>query len=146
MLDKTGAFVTIHLPGPPRGKGRPRFGRRGEFVAVWTDKKTLSYEESLSEAGVMAMAGQEPRLGALSVRIDAAMAIPESWSRRKRQEALSGDLMPTGKPDFDNIAKIVGDALNKIVWKDDSQIIVSSFRKFYSGSPGLTVSVWDWFG
>ena len=34
MLDKTGAFVTIHLPGPPRGKGRPRFGRRGEFVAV----------------------------------------------------------------------------------------------------------------
>lgn len=139
-----GAFVTIFLPGTPRGKGRPRFGRAGEFVRVWTDRKTKSYEEELSEAGVVAMKATEPRLGAVSVRIEAALAIPDSWSKKKRQAALSGDLMPTGKPDFDNISKIVGDALNKIVWKDDSQIINASFRKFYAPEPYLLVSVWDW--
>lgn len=139
-----GAFVTIRLPGPPRGKGRPRFGRRGDFVAVWTDQKTSSYEEALSEAGLNAMGSREPRLGAVSVRIEAAISIPESWSKKKREAALAGDLMPTGKPDFDNISKIVGDALNKIVWKDDSQIINASFRKFYAEVPGLIVSVWEW--
>ena len=41
-------FVSLVLRGQPRGKGRPRFGRRGSFVAVWTDKKTLGYEEALS--------------------------------------------------------------------------------------------------
>lgn len=136
--------MTIRLPGSPRGKGRPRFGRRGEFVAVWTDKKTLSYEESLSQAAIEAMRAAPPRLGAVSVRIEAALAIPESWSKKKRLAALAGDVMPTGKPDFDNISKIVGDALNKIVWKDDSQIINASFRKFYAEVPGLIVSVWDW--
>src|SRR5882672_6969873 len=94
-----GSFVTIHLPGQPRGKGRPRFGRAGEFVRVWTDKKTLSYEEALSEAGVIAMGPIPQRLGALSVRIEAAMAIPASWSKKKRQAALAGDLQPIGKPD-----------------------------------------------
>jgi len=84
------------------------------------------------------------RLGAVSVRIEACMAIPDSWSKKKRQAALTGDLMPTGKPDFDNISKVVCDALNKIVWKDDSQIIVSSFRKYYGPYPGLIISVWDW--
>ena len=137
-------FVVVSLPGPPRGKGRPRFGRRGSFVAVWTDKKTLAYEELLSQAGVEAMRASEPHLGALSVRIEAGMPVPASWSQKKRQAALSGDLSHIGKPDFDNIAKCVGDALNKIVWKDDSQIIVCAFRKFYSANPGLTVMVWDW--
>ena len=139
-----GAFVTIRLDGPPRGKGRPRFGRRGSFVAVWTDKKTASYEDLLKEQGQLSMGALPMRLGALSVRIEAGMPVPASWSQKKRQAALSGDLSPTGKPDFDNIAKIVGDALNKIVWKDDSQIIVCAFRKFYAAEPALTIGVWDW--
>lgn len=137
-------FVTITLAGPPRGKGRPRFGRRGSFVAVWTDKKTVAYEDALADAGRRAMNGSALRLGAVSVRIEAGTPIPASWSHKKRLAALAGDLSPTGKPDFDNLAKCCGDALNKIVWHDDSQIIVCAFRKFYSASPGLTVSVWDW--
>lgn len=137
-------FVTIRLGGPPRGKGRPRFGRRGSFVAVWTDKKTAAYEDMLAAEGRAVMNGTAMRLGALSVQIHAGMPVPASWSQKKRQAALSGDLSPTGKPDFDNLAKCVGDALNKIVWKDDSQIVVCAFRKFYSSEPGLTISVWDW--
>jgi Holliday junction resolvase RusA-like endonuclease len=104
----------------------------------------MAYEELLSQAGVEAMKATPPRLGALSVRIEAGMPIPASWSQKKRHAALSGDLAPTGKPDFDNIAKAVGDSLNKIVWHDDSQIIVCAFRKFYSAEPGLTIKVWDW--
>lgn len=104
----------------------------------------MNYEEQLSQAGVEAMGAVPPRLGALSVRIEAGMPVPASWSQKKRSAALAGDLSHTSKPDFDNIAKIVGDSLNKIVWKDDSQIVVCSFRKFYAAAPGLTIGVWDW--
>lgn len=137
-------FVVIDLPGQPRGKGRPRFGRAGGFVRVWTDKKTASYEDLLGAAGRSAMGGLQVRLCALSVAVDARMAIPPSWSKRKRLAALSGDLSHTGKPDFDNIAKIVGDGLNGIVWKDDAQIVACAFHKFYSADPGLKISVWEW--
>lgn len=137
-------FVRIHLPGQPRGKGRPRFGRRGDFVAVWTDKKTEGYEFLLKEAARRAMQQQPMREGPVSVVIHAAMEVPASWSKKKHQAALSGDLAHIGKPDFDNIAKIAGDSLNKIVWKDDSQIVACTFVKFYAAAPGLTITVADW--
>ena len=137
-------FIVIHLPGAPRGKGRPRFGTAGGFVRVWTDKKTKAYEDELADVARDQMGLMPPRETAVTVKIEAATAIPPSWSRKKRAAALAGDLTPTGKPDFDNISKIASDALNKIVWKDDSLIIASYFRKFYSETPGLRISVWDW--
>lgn len=144
----TDPFVTIHLPGPPRGKGRPRFRRFKDFVTTYTDKKTRSYEEDLAVAGARAMKAIPVRQGAVSVRIEAALPIPVSWSQKKRQAALAGDLTPCarGTTDHDNISKCVGDALEDIVWVNDSQIINSSFRKFYAAEPGLTISVWDWDG
>lgn len=140
----TGPFVSFVVPGAPRGKGRPRFGRRGSFVAVWTDKKTADYETLIATAGRAAMKGLAVRQGAVSVKIEAGMPVPASWSQKKRSAALCGDVSPIGKPDFDNIAKVVADSLNKITWKDDSQIISCAFRKFYSAEPGLVISVWDW--
>lgn len=134
----------IYLAGAPRGKGRPRFGRRGAFVSVWTDKKTGDYESLLKEAAREAMCGVIMRLGPLTVRIEAGTPVPASWSGKKQAAAVRGDLWPTGKPDFDNISKIVGDALNKIVWKDDSQIVACTFVKFYSAAPGLKIIVADW--
>lgn len=137
-------FVVVTLRGQPQGKGRPRFGRAGAFVRVWTDKKTASYEKLLGAAGHEAMAGLSALDTALSVVIEAAMGIPPSWPRKRRSAALSGDLSPIGRPDFDNIAKGICDALNGIVWRDDSQIVACTFRKFYSEYPGIKISVWEW--
>jgi Holliday junction resolvase RusA-like endonuclease len=137
-------FVTIFVPGAPRGKGRPRFGRHGDFVRVWTDDKTENYEQVLETAARVQMLNKQRREGPLSVRIEAAFAVPASWSRKRRDAALAGVKCHTSKPDFDNIAKIVGDALNKIVWKDDSQIVACTFVKFYSERPGLKIIVAEW--
>ncbi len=35
---------------------------------------------------------------------------------------LNNEISPTKKPDIDNIAKIVLDAMNKFAFKDDTQI------------------------
>jgi Holliday junction resolvase RusA-like endonuclease len=58
-------------------------------------------------------------------------------SQKKR--LLPDAFWRTSKPDFDNLAKIVGDALNKVAWLDDAQIAAAWVRKVYSDMPGLNV-------
>lgn len=146
-------LVSIILGGAPRGKGRPRFRivrpkKGGEFVTVYTDSETAAYEANLAAAGreAMRVAGlfPDPFDGPLTCFVEAFVPIPDSWSGKKKAAAAAGDISPTGKPDGDNYAKIAGDALNKIVWVDDSQIIMWQVLKQYSDFPRLRVSVWPW--
>ena len=50
---------------------------------------------------------------------------PKSISKKKRAEMLEGKIWPAKKPDSDNIAKVVLDALTGIAYHDDTQIIVT---------------------
>mgnify|MGYP001605447687 CR=1 FL=1 len=145
----TEPLVSILLPGDPRGKGRPRFRivkprGRPQFVTVYTDRETGLYEEALARCGRVAMGALAPLDGPLTAYVEAFVPIPSSWSNKKQLAAAAGEIFPTGKPDGDNYAKIAGDALNKIVWVDDSQIIMWQVLKLYSDFPRLRVSVWDW--
>lgn len=139
-------MIEIVLFGPPRGKARPRFriikARSGAtFGSAYTDAQTRSYEANLTAAGVEAMAGRTPLEGPLAVVVQALMPIPASWPRKRREAALRQEIRPTGKPDTDNLAKCAGDALNGIVYRDDSQIVTLSISKFYSDNPCLRVAV-----
>ena len=86
------------------------------------------------------MRGKQPLQGPLAVNVTALMPVPASWSNKKRDAALAGTIRPTGRPDCDNIFKVV-DALNKIVWLDDAQIVEARAVKFYSESPALRIEV-----
>ena len=79
--------------------------------------------------------------GPLSVSVAISVGIPDSWSKKKRAAALSGEIRPTGKPDFDNTTKLICDALNGIVWKDDAQITDARFSKRYAETPETSVTV-----
>lgn len=46
------------------------------------------------------------------------------------------------KPDADNIAKVICDALNGIAYADDSHIINLMINKKYGENPGVHVSIW----
>ena len=134
--------IEITLPGLPRGKGRPRFAKRGKFVKVYTDEQTQSYEGALRLAGSIAMAGREPLVCALSLEMVAVFPIPASWSKRKQADAVAGAIRPTGRPDCDNIMKVC-DGLNAIVWKDDAQIVRATITKRYGTTPELSIVVRD---
>lgn len=129
--------VTITVQGDPRGKGRPRFGHG----AVYTDKKTIAFERALAWAAKTEMAGKEPFSGPVSVTIGANMPIPLSWSRTAHQEAITGQRRPAVKPDADNIAKAVLDALNGIVFHDDKQVVEMMVMKKYGVQPSTVVTV-----
>lgn len=130
------APVVINVPGAPQGKARPIF-TDGRAI---TSRKTSSYETGIKWAARVAMVGREMLEGPLHVDIAAYMPVPASWPKKKREQALSWKLFPTGKPDLDNIIKGV-DGLNEIVFKDDAQIVSTTARKVYSDSPSLIIIV-----
>ena len=72
--------------------------------------------------------------------LDVRLPIPASWPVKRHLSAELGYLRPTGKPDIDNYLKIC-DALNLIVWNDDSQVVVAHAFKRYSVTPGMTITV-----
>lgn len=77
----------------------------------------------------------------LMVEIDAYFQIPKSFSKTKKQMATDGFIRPTVKPDCDNIAKNINDALNGIVYPDDKQIVTLTVRKWYNEIEKTTVRI-----
>ena len=130
-------MIVIDFPGIPKGQKRPRFGRGHAYKAP----ESRAHEDSLGWVAKVAMDGRKPLKGALMVSVDAYFPVPVSWSKRNRAAALIGEIRPTGRPDADNLEKTVGDALNKIVWLDDAQIVDASTHKYYSDTPSLHIEV-----
>lgn len=56
---------------------------------------------------------------------------------------LQGKILPTKKPDCDNIAKIICDALNGVAYDDDKQIVALKVTKIYSDEPRVIVWISD---
>jgi Holliday junction resolvase RusA-like endonuclease len=118
------------IPGEPRGKGRPRFGRsRAGFVTVRTDDKTATYENLVKLAALQV--GARPFAGPLAVAVTAYFVPPPSWSKKRRAAALAGHETPS-RFDIDNICKAVFDGLNGIAFEDDKQIALLYARKLFA--------------
>jgi len=126
------------IPGPPVGKGRPRFSTVGGKPRSYTPAVTREYEALIAARAAEAMAGREPLKTPLRVMIEATMSIPLSWSKAKRQAALEGDIYPA-RPDVDNIAKTVLDGMNGVVYEDDAQVMYLKVSKKYAEEGSVTV-------
>lgn len=133
--------VAFTVPGKPVGKGRPRAAQRGKHITLYTPAKTANYESTVALAASEAMAGRAPLEGPVEVVMQMVLPIPKSWSKRKQQDALDGRLLPTTKPDKDNVIKAVFDAMNNIVWRDDVQVADLTSRKRYGPVPCVQVIV-----
>lgn len=133
-------IVRFEVPGEPKGKARPRIYQNkhtGKSQAI-TPKDTLSYENIVrwvysSTPGVKVLDGE------IEAHIIAYYSIPKSMTKKNRKLIEEGKLHPTKKPDADNVAKIVLDALNNIAYKDDSQVVKLIVEKHYSDNPRVYV-------
>lgn len=145
--------IKFTVPGDPVGKMRARIFRHGNIVRGVTPAKTVNYENLVRYYALNAVHGifNEPYKGAVRVDIMAYMPIPKSWSKKKKSQALSGELRPTTKPDCDNIVKSIFDGMNTVkkrglvikngVYDDDKQVIEQSIAQFYSDDPRVEVTV-----
>lgn len=133
--------VTITLAGAPQGKGRARAFLRGGHIGHYTPEKTRSYEGMIRTAAMEAIGSRSPLDQPLEFVMRAVFPVPASWSQRKQQQALTGDILPGKKPDLDNIAKAWNDALNGVVYRDDALIVRQILEKRYGPQPLVVVTV-----
>lgn len=135
--------VKFTVPGQPKGKARARTVRRGGGKSFsYTPEGTVLYENLiktcyLQDAGHVLFNDGQP----LAVSITAFYEAPKSYSKKKKQEMLDGQLYPTKKPDIDNIAKCVLDALNKLAYRDDTQVVRLHMEKHYAEIPRVEVEI-----
>lgn len=128
--------VIFAIMGEPRGKGRPRFTKTGH---AYTDEKTKQYE-SLVILSYRSIAKGYKFTSPVRVTIMAHFKPPKK-SKKVVGDMLAGHILPTKKPDADNIAKIILDGLNRIAWDDDTQVVDLSIGKYYSDEPRVAVMV-----
>ena len=123
----------IVIPGAPQGKERPHVTRRGH---AFTPEKTKEYERHVRDCYEARYPLSEPLRGPVKAFIRATYPVPTQKGKRrlKKQEKLdryANRIHPTEKPDLDNVAKAVCDALNGLAYEDDAQIYVLEITKNY---------------
>ena len=129
--------IKFTVPGVPVGKGRPRFTRAGH---AYTPEKTAEYEEKVrlcwkAQTGSV-FSGGIP----LKASIIAYFPIPKSASKKKAA-AMDGTFH-TSRPDADNVAKAILDALNGYLYPDDSAVQIDRCWKVYTnGAPRVEVAI-----
>lgn len=129
----------FEIEGKPVGKGRPRFKRMGNFVQTYTPEATKEYEKLVG----MRFQNSGGAITDKPVRVEivAFFAPPKSARKRDKAEMLANRILPAKKPDCDNIAKIILDALNQIAYKDDSQVVELSVKKKYASEAKVSVHI-----
>lgn len=78
--------------------------------------------------------------GPLSVDCVFCVAVPKSYSKKDRENALNGVTWP--RPDCDNYAKAILDAMTTVgAWQDDSQVVQLNVSKRYAVRDEIRVRV-----
>ena len=132
------------VPGKPRGKGRPRFRRAGNFVSTYTPKETAAYE-NLVALEYQAVGGKMIE-GPVEVEVLAIYPIPKSAKRQDKEDMLRDEILPSCKPDADNVLKAVLDGLNGVAYPDDTHVVRAVIDRGYGEVGELRVNVWHYGG
>lgn len=125
--------VGFSVEGPIRGKARIR----SHGTQFYKDGKTRRAETGIGWSAKNAMAGRALFEGPIELDIIINVTVPKSWPQKKRDAAH----FVTQKPDIDNSAKLIADALNGIVWIDDKQISDLKVRRRYHQKDGAEILV-----
>jgi Holliday junction resolvase RusA-like endonuclease len=122
-------FITLVFKVEPVAKGRPRIARSGH---AFTPSKTRKAESDIKTLAKLEMKKlkKEPFSAPVAVAIEFIMQKPKKPSQPY-----------PSRSDLDNYAKLVCDALNEIVWDDDSQIVDLYLTKRWGEASQITVQV-----
>jgi Holliday junction resolvase RusA-like endonuclease len=130
--------ITFTVPGDIRGKRR--VGQAGSHRF----KPTVDRRgENAIAAQARQVAPPAPWGGAVGLHALIRVSVPPSWPQARQQAALAGAERPTGKPDWDNTGKLIADALNGVIWRDDAQVVDAQVVKVYAPEAGADVTVWQ---
>ena len=129
----------VFVKGIPRPQGRPRIVRFPNGKAGLKDPDISRDWKNYVRMVAGEAWGRAPEEGPVALFLTFYLPIPRSWSKKRRMKALEGEILPTGRPDLDNLVKAVLDALLGVLIEDDRQIVSLIAAKFYGALPGVEI-------
>jgi Holliday junction resolvase RusA-like endonuclease len=133
--------INFVIDGKPFGKKSVRTTRQGwsYMPKENTDYKARVIKAFKEKYKNFKFDGKKP----LYVEITAKFEMPQSASLKTQAAMLDGAILPTVKPDSDNIVKMILDSLNKVAYDDDKQVVLHVCRKVYGINPEVIVFISD---
>lgn len=120
--------ISFTIPGRIGGKGRHRSAIIGGRIRTYTPKATQTDEGIVKHFAAQAMRGVKLLQGPLDLAVTIYRHPPQSWPKKKQAAAQ----WIAVKPDASNTLKLLEDAMNRIVWRDDGQIAMIELARIYS--------------
>ena len=123
-------------------KKRPKFSTIHGYAQAVKAKEDVIYENLVKVSFQQAKTVDYDLFNKpIKMKITAFFAVLKSFSKKKIEQALQGKIFPVTKPDVDNIAKIICDALNDVAYKDDTQIVELTIVKKYAMEPKVEITL-----
>lgn len=128
--------------GEPVAQGRPKATVVQGRATVYDPKKSRDFKRDV-KAVAQSYVPEQLLTGPLELTIKIFRPVPKSMSKKKREQALEGKLLPTKKPDLKNYVAGIEDALENLLYANDSQIVRygPDTGKYYGDPPRIEVEV-----
>ena len=138
-------IIDFRVHAEPVGKGRPRATNKDGWMNNYTPKRTKEFEDIVRYEFISQIREEKPVFKAdtaLNARVIIAQTVPRSYPKKLREKCLAHKVVPTKKPDIDNVLKAVFDALNGFAYEDDKQIVQVYAWKVYAEEGHVDVRIW----
>jgi len=129
----------FEIPGQPCAKQRARIQLNKKTGKSFgrTPENTVKYENLVKTC----FAAKYPEFQPIEEGQPLSLLVIAYWPIPKAKLKKFSEQTPRpSQPDWDNVGKIISDALNQIAWHDDRQIVRAVVTKLYSPRP--RVEVW----
>ena len=125
--------ITIYVK--PTAKGRPKSTTIGGHAVTYTPAKTKR-----AEADIMAMIRlQAMELGSFNTNVP--LRVGATFYRERPKYLPKRVTMPVSRPAYDNYAKLLTDALEGYIYKNDSQITTALIKKRFGSPPRIELTI-----
>ena len=131
-------MIQFEIFGKPAVYKKPRQGKGGFYDPGRQDKEKIRWQ-------LMPYAPKQPFSCFVEVQYTFYIAIPLQTSRIRKQQMLDHIIMPR-RPDLDNLAYILNNAMTGIIYEDDCLVYKETHEKFYGEEPKSVVKIipkWD---
>jgi Holliday junction resolvase RusA-like endonuclease len=140
-------MITFKILGEPKPKQSFKFAIRGndekQFVSKYQPNAVVKATTNLQwDIKSQLPLGFVPFNEPLKVSVTFVFPILSSWSKKQRVDFDAGKTFyKDTKPDLDNCEKLLWDAMEGIVFINDSRIVDKAIRKIYGTTPRTEVTI-----
>ena len=116
------------------------------FMKSYQDKEVIENEKNISfDIKSQLPFGYTPKTTAVGMKVIFVFPPLKSWPKKRTEELQNGALIfKDTKPDLtDNLMKGLCDAMNGIVFLDDSLVAEVRSRKIYGFVPRIDIEIYD---